>query len=194
MKLPGSLCVYCGSETGKSGVHGAAAARLGRILADNNIRLVYGGGSIGLMGALARAVLDSGGSVVGIIPEHLQTAEITMTGVTELIVVETMHERKKQMFKRSDGFVTLSGGLGTLDETFEVITWRLLGIHDKPIVIVNSDGYWSHFIELVEQVIREGFAHASSRDLFAVVESVDEVLPAMAAMAPSRRASSEETL
>jgi hypothetical protein len=138
------------------------------------------------MGALAKEVLKAGGSVTGIIPEHLQTAEITLTEVTELLVVDTMHERKKQMFKRSDGFVTLSGGLGTLDETFEVITWRLLGIHDKPIVIVNSDGYWSHFIELVEKVIREGFAHASSRDLFAVVESVDEVLPAIASMAPSR--------
>ena len=190
MKLPGSLCVYCGSESGKSLVHCESAQKLGRILADNSIRLVYGGGSIGLMGALARSVLESGGTVVGIIPEHLQTAEVTMTDVSELIIVETMHERKKQMFKRSDGFVTLSGGLGTLDETFEVITWRLLGIHDKPIVIVNSDGYWSHFIELVEKVIREGFAHASSRDLFAVVETVEEVLPAIAAMAPSRSAAS----
>jgi uncharacterized protein (TIGR00730 family) len=188
MKLPGSLCVYCGSESGKSDIHCDAARRLGRILAGNGIRLVYGGGSIGLMGALAKEVLKAGGSVTGIIPEHLQTEEITLTEVSELLVVDTMHERKKQMFKRSDGFVTLSGGLGTLDETFEVITWRLLGIHDKPIVIVNSDGYWSHFIELVEKVIQEGFAHASSRDLFAVVESVDEVLPAIASMAPSRAA------
>jgi len=194
MKLPGSLCVYCGSESGKSGVHCDAAKQLGRILADNSIRLVYGGGSIGLMGALAREVLSAGGSVVGIIPKHLQTVEVTLTEVSELVVVETMHERKKQMFKRSDGFVTLSGGLGTLDETFEVITWRLLGIHDKPIVIVNSDGYWSHFIELVEKVIQEGFAHASSRDLFAVVESVDEVLPAIAAMAPSRSAAAGSVL
>jgi uncharacterized protein (TIGR00730 family) len=190
MKLPGSLCVYCGSESGKSDVHCDAARRLGRILAGNSIRLVYGGGSIGLMGALAKEVLKSGGSVVGIIPEHLQTAEVTLTEVSELIVVDTMHERKKQMFKRSDGFVTLSGGLGTLDETFEVITWRLLGIHDKPIVIVNSDGYWTHFIELVEKVIHEGFARPSSRDLFAVVESVDDVLPAIAALPPPRRAAS----
>ena len=194
MKLPGSLCVYCGSESGRSVVHCDAAKRMGRILADNGIRLVYGGGSIGLMGALAREVLTAGGSVVGIIPKHLQTVEVTLTEVSELVVVETMHERKKQMFKRSDGFVTLSGGLGTLDETFEVITWRLLGIHDKPIVIVNSDGYWSHFIELVEKVIQEGFAHAASRDLFAVVETVDEVLPAIAAMAPSKSAAAGSVL
>jgi uncharacterized protein (TIGR00730 family) len=194
MELPGSVCVYCGSESGKSGVHGAAAKRLGRILADNDIRLVFGGGSIGLMGVLAREVLSAGGTVVGIIPKHLQTVEITLHEVSELVVVDTMHERKKQMFKRSDAFVTLSGGLGTLDETFEVITWRLLGIHDKPIVIVNSDGYWTHFIELVEKVIHEGFARPSSRDLFAVVESVDDVLPAIATLPPPCRAASGRLL
>ncbi|HKJ72565.1 MAG TPA: TIGR00730 family Rossman fold protein [Alphaproteobacteria bacterium] len=188
MKLPESVCVYCGSESGKSVVHCEAAKRLGRILAENDIGLVYGGGSIGLMGALASEMLEAGGSVVGIIPKQLQSLEVALTTVSELVVVDTMHERKKQMFKRSDAFVTLSGGLGTLDETFEVITWRLLGIHDKPIVIVNSDGYWSHFIDLVEKVIREGFAHASSRDLFAVVESVDEVLPAISTLPPARSA------
>lgn len=190
MELPSSVCVYCGSESGKSGVHGEAAKRLGRILAENDIRLVFGGGSIGLMGVLAREVLSAGGTVVGIIPKHLQTVEITLREVSELVVVDTMHERKKQMFKRSDAFVTLSGGLGTLDETFEVITWRLLGIHDKPIVIVNSDGYWSHFIELVEKVIHEGFARPSSRDLFAVVESVEDVLPAIATLPSASRAAS----
>jgi uncharacterized protein (TIGR00730 family) len=188
MKLPSSVCVYCGSESGKSVVHVETARKLGRILADNDIRLVFGGGSIGLMGVLAREVLSNGGEVVGIIPKNLETVEITLREVSELVVVDTMHERKKQMFKRSDAFVTMPGGLGTLEETFEVITWRLLGIHDKPIVIVNSDGYWSHFIELVEKVIHEGFARPSSRDLFSVVESVDEVLPAIAALPAPRQA------
>ena len=190
MKLPGSICVYCGSESGKSGVYVETAKQLGRILANNDVRLVFGGGSIGLMGVLAREVLANGGEVVGIIPKNLETVEITLREVSELVVVDTMHERKKQMFKRSDAFVTLPGGLGTLDETFEVITWRLLGIHDRPIVIVNSDGYWSHFIELVEKVIYEGFARPSSRDLFSVVESVDDVLPAIAALPAPKRAAS----
>jgi len=194
MELPGSICVYCGSESGKSGTYAETARRMGRILADNDINLVFGGGSIGLMGVIAREVMSQGGTVIGIIPKNLETVEITLREVSELVVVDTMHERKKQMFKRSDAFVTMPGGLGTLEETFEVITWRLLGIHDKPIVIVNSDGYWSHFIELVEKVIYEGFARPSSRDLFSVVESVEDVLSAIAAAPPPCKAASGRVL
>ena len=174
-----SVCVYCGSSLGVNPRHGEAARRLGTQLASHGIRLVYGGGRIGLMGQVADAVLAGGGEVIGVIPEHLQVLEKGHHGVTDLRVVASMHERKNLMFELSDAFVILPGGFGTLDEAFEMLTWRQLQLHDKPILFLNIDGYWTPFGELVDQVIAEGFARDSSRRLFAVVDRVEDVIPTL---------------
>ena len=174
-----SVCVYCGSSLGTNPRHAEAARHLGAELAGHGIRLVYGGGRIGLMGQVADAVLAGGGQVIGVIPEHLQVQEKGHRGVTELHVVASMHERKSLMFEFSDAFVILPGGFGTLDEAFEMLTWRQLRLHDKPILFLNIDGYWTPFAELVEQFIAEGFARESSRQLFATVSTVEEVIPTL---------------
>jgi hypothetical protein len=175
------LCVYCGSFDRVDERYRQAAVELGQILAVEGIELVYGGGRIGLMGLCADAVLAGGGRVIGIIPAHLHDAEIGHHGVSELMVVGSMHERKQRMFELSDGFVVLPGGLGTLDETFEIITWRQLRLHDKPIIVVDVAGYWSPFQALIDHVVTSGFAKPSVRNLFRMVGSVAEVLPALAA-------------
>ncbi len=177
-----SLCVYCGSSDGVESAHRDAAARLGRLMAERGVRLIFGGGNIGLMGALADAALAAGGSVTGVIPDHLKNEEVAHPDLTELIVVDSMHERKLRMFQLADAFAVLAGGLGTLDETFEIITWRQLGLHDKPIVLVDDAGYWAPFRALIEKVIAAGFAPPEAASLFTVVESVDDILPALAAM------------
>jgi uncharacterized protein (TIGR00730 family) len=174
------LCVYCGSSDRTDAVYRDAAHCLGRILGEAGIELVYGGGRIGLMGLVADAVLRAGGRVVGIIPAHLHDAEIGHHGVSELIVVGSMHERKQRMFEMSDAFAVLPGGLGTLDETFEVITWKQLRLHDKPIIIVDVAGFWREFQMLVEHVVAKGFAGAASLGLFRTVSRVEDVLPALA--------------
>lgn len=174
-----SLCVYCGSRVGSSERYQSEAARLGRMLAERDIALIYGGGQIGIMGVIADATLDAGGKVIGIIPEHLQRTEVGHEAVSELVIVESMHSRKMQMVERSDAFVVLPGGLGTLDETFEIITWRQLSLHDKPIVIVDIDGYWQPLVRLIDGVVEGGFADPSVRRLATVVQSVDEILPAI---------------
>jgi uncharacterized protein (TIGR00730 family) len=175
----GSVCVYCGSSLGTNPRHAEAARHLGAEFAGHGIRLVYGGGRIGLMGQVADAVLAGGGQVIGVIPEHLQVQEKGHRGVTELHVVASMHERKSLMFELSDAFVILPGGFGTLDEAFEMLTWRQLQLHDKPILFLNIDGYWTPFAELVDQFIAEGFARESSRQLFATVSTVEEVIPTL---------------
>ena len=174
-----SVCVYCGSSLGANPRHAEAARQLGTALAQHGIRLVYGGGRIGLMGQIADAVLAGGGQVIGVIPEHLQVQEKGHHGVTELHVVASMHERKNLMFELSDAFVILPGGFGTLDEAFEMLTWRQLQLHDKPILFLNIEDYWTPFGTLVDQFIAEGFARESSRRLFAMVCKVEEVIPAL---------------
>jgi uncharacterized protein (TIGR00730 family) len=174
-----SVCVYCGSSLGANPCHAEAARQLGAELAGHGIRLVYGGGRIGLMGQVADAVLAGGGQVIGVIPEHLQVQEKGHRGVTELHVVASMHERKNLMFELSDAFVILPGGFGTLDEAFEMLTWRQLQLHDKPILFLNIEGYWTPFGKLVDQFIGEGFARESSRRLFMMVDAVEEVIPAL---------------
>ena len=174
-----SVCVYCGSSLGANPRHTDAARQLGTQLAAHGIRLVYGGGRIGLMGQVADAVLAGGGQVIGVIPEHLQIQEKGHRGVTELHVVASMHERKNLMFELSDAFVILPGGFGTLDEAFEMLTWRQLQLHDKPILFLNIAGYWTPFAELVDQFIAEGFARESSRQLFAMVDAVEDVIPTL---------------
>ncbi len=173
------VCVYCGSSFGGRAAYRDAAETLGRHLAEAEIRLIYGGGGVGLMGALAEAVLNAGGRVTGIIPDFLDRAEVALEGVTELIRTDTMHERKFQMAEMADGFVVLPGGLGTLDETFEILTWKQLQLHDKPIILVNVDGYWDHFVHLVEHQVREGFVRERYLHLFRIVEGPGEVIPAL---------------
>lgn len=167
-----SICVYCGASAG-SEAHKAAARALGAEMAKRGIRLVYGGGRIGIMGLIADAVLDAGGEVTGIIPDHLHDTEVGHTGATELIVTGSMHERKQAMFERSDAFVIMPGGLGTMEETFEVLTWKQLGLHDKAIVIANIDGYWQPFCDLVTSIIEKGYARPENARLFDVTDTVD---------------------
>jgi len=181
MAIVKRLCVYCGASDLVDPVYRAAAVELGTRLADAGIELVYGGGRIGLMGRLADAVLQAGGRVTGIIPAHLDNREIGHHGVNELIVVGSMHERKQLMFERSDAFAVLPGGIGTIEETFEIITWKQLLLHDKPIVIVDIAGYWQKLQALVDHVIEKGFASRRSRALFQVVDTVDMLMEALAA-------------
>src|SRR5258707_4928847 len=173
------LCVYCGASDLVDPVYRAAAVELGTRLADAGIELVYGGGRIGLMGRLADAVLQAGGRVTGIIPAHLDNREIGHHGVNELIVVGSMHERKQLMFERSDAFAVLPGGIGTIEEAFEIITWKQLRLHDKPIVVVDIAGYWQPFQSLVDHVIDSGFAAPQVRRLFQVVDSIDALMKAL---------------
>lgn len=177
-----TLCVYCGSSQRGKESHREAAVRFGSIMADSGIRLVFGGGRIGLMGLIADSVLAGGGEVVGIIPRFLDQVEVGHSEVTEFIVTENMHDRKEKMAQMSDGFVILPGGLGTLDETFEILTWKQLGLHDKPVVIVDVDGYWKPLVDMIDHMVAENYARPENRDLFRVVASVEDVLPALDAM------------
>jgi uncharacterized protein (TIGR00730 family) len=172
-----SLCVYCGSSDRVDPLYREAAVELGRLLAAEKIELVYGGGRIGLMGLCANAVLAGGGRVTGIIPAHLHDAEVGHHGVSELLVVGSMHERKRRMFELSDAFAVLPGGLGTLDEAFEIITWRQLGLHDKPIVVVDVAGYWAPFQAMVDHIVEQGFARSAIFSLYETVSSVAELIP-----------------
>ena len=179
-----SLCVYCGSSARVDDRYKTAAARLGALIAARGLQLVYGGGRVGLMGIVADAALGAGGRVIGIIPEHIQALEVEHTGLTELHVVDSMHTRKRMMFEQSDAFIVLPGGLGTLDESFEMMTWLQLKLHKKPIVFVDIDGYWRPFLRLVDHMIAQGFCRPEHRDLFQVVETVDEVFGAIATPQP----------
>lgn len=181
-----SLCVYCGARTGINPSHRAAAEELGRTLAARNIELVFGGGRVGMMGIVADACLAAGGRVVGIIPRHLHVAEVAHTGVTELLVVENMHARKRLMAERSDAVAVLPGALGTLDETMEMATWRQIGLHELPIALLDVDGYWQPLLHLIDHAIREGYGTPRLRSFFQVAETVDAMLAGLAA-APAPR-------
>ncbi len=174
-----SVCVYCGSSLGAGPRYAETARRLGRELAAHRLRLIYGGGGIGLMAEAADAAMAAGGEVIGVIPELLQKREKGHRGITELRVVASMHERKNLMFELADAFVILPGGFGTLDEAFEMLTWRQLGMHDKPILFLNLDGYWTPFGDLVDHFVRQGFARDSCRALFAMVDTVEEIVPTL---------------
>ena len=174
-----SLCVFCGSRAGLDPAYEVAARDLGHAIADRGFDLVYGAGDIGLMSVVARAALENGGKVTGIIPEFIQAFEVGSPGEIELIVVESMHERKRAMFERSDGFIALPGGLGTLDETIEIITWKQLQQHKKPVVLVDTNHYWKPFMELVQAVVDGGFGHRGINELFSVVDDVESVFLAL---------------
>lgn len=179
MKEIKSVCVYCGSSARVDEAYKDAAKQMGRLLAENNIRLVYGGGKAGLMGIVADSVLENGGFVTGIIPSHIADREIQHKGLTELHVVDTMHTRKKMMVDLSDAFVVLPGGIGTLDETCEIMTWRQLGIHDKPVVIANIKEYWTPFLALIDNIVDGGFMREDDKRIAITVQTIDDVLPAL---------------
>jgi uncharacterized protein (TIGR00730 family) len=174
-----SLCVFCGSQYGSDRRFRAAAARLGELAAGAGLKLIYGGGRVGLMGAVADAAMAAGGEVIGVIPARLLEREVGHRAITELIVARDMFDRKDQMIARADAFIVLPGGLGTLDELLEVVTLRQLGYHGKPIVLVNVAGYWDPLTALVDQVIGYGFAAPNARALYQMVATVDEVLVAL---------------
>jgi uncharacterized protein (TIGR00730 family) len=182
LSAPSSLCVFCGSRFGADPGARALAVALGKLLAREGITLVYGGGGVGLMGLLANAALENGGKVVGIIPRFLLQREAGHLRLSETLVVETMHERKLEMFERAEAFVVLPGGIGTLEELFEVLSWRTLGLHTKPIVIVDQNGYWESLAALLRAVVEGGFAEPAHLDHVAFVRDLGQLLPAIAAM------------
>src|ERR1700745_526311 len=167
-----SICVYCASGPGKNPAFMDAAKTFGRILAENGIRLVYGGGSVGLMGALAESVIDHGGVVTGVIPEFLVNREHMLVRVQERIITPDMHERKRVMFERADAFVALPGGVGTLEALVEQLTWAQLGRHKKPILLANIAGFWDPLCELIDHMNALGFLHAASRLNYLIADKV----------------------
>ena len=171
-----AVTVFCAAREGCDPAFGRAAEALGRGLAERGVRIVYGGGGAGLMGRLARAALARGGAVTGVIPHFLMEREQGQPALSELVTVADMHARKRVLFERADAFVVLPGGLGTLEEALEVITWRQLGLHDKPIVVLSVAGCWSGFGAMVGDVIRHGFADPGAAELFRVVETVEDAL------------------
>ena len=188
-----SLCVYCAASNSVDESYLEAARDLGRSLADAGIATVFGAGSVGLMGAVANGALEKNGNVIGVIPEHLERRELGHRGVGEYLVVSSMHARKQVMFERSDAFCILPGGLGTLDEAFEVITWRQLRLHDKPIFLLNINGFWEPLLSLVEHLAKERFLHDDPGNLFHVVSNGPELISALAC-APSPRFGADASL
>jgi uncharacterized protein (TIGR00730 family) len=177
-----TVAVFCGAQAGDDPAYRAAAEALGRGLAQAGMTLVFGGGRIGLMGAVADAALAAGGRVVGVIPEFLTLWEVAHEGVADMTVTDSMHSRKRRMFDLSDAFVTLPGGLGTFDETIEIITWRQLKLHDKPILLCDVKGSSGALVATIEDAIARGFARSDVRRLYEVVEGVPAVLDRLAAV------------
>ena len=171
-----SVCLFCGSRSGLSQSHARAAEKFGSSVAQEQWRLVYGAGAVGLMGIAAKAAKAAGGTVFGVIPGHLTELEIVYGDLDTLVVTETMHERKKIMFMNSDAIVALPGGAGTLDELFEAITWLQLGLHEKPIYLLNVENYWDGVLALLGDVVRCGFAGQNLTGLVRCVDSVDELI------------------
>src|SRR5207344_474102 len=193
-----SICVYCGSSPGTNPEFAEIARAFGQILAENGITLVYGGGARGLMGALARAVHENGGRVVGIIPDFLKSRERMFAGAEEIVVTRDMHERKRLMFERADAFVALPGGVGTLEELVEQLTWAQLGRHNKPILIANINGFWDGLLGLFEHMDRAGYIHSAARLSFLVADKIDDIVPALraaaAAVSEAEKAGEPETV
>jgi uncharacterized protein (TIGR00730 family) len=171
-----SVCVYCGSRAGANERYAQDAEALGTALAEGGMRLVYGAGDVGLMGTVARAAMAAGGRTFGVIPEHLLKLEVGKRDLDTFIVTETMHERKKVMVMNADAIVVLPGGAGSLDEFFEALTWRQLGLHSKPIFLLNSAGYWDKLADLLHHIVSQGFADSSLLDFFKVVDDVPALM------------------
>lgn len=175
-----ALCVFCGSRAGTDPAHALQSEALGRLLGERGVDLVFGGGGIGLMGTVAQAAIAAGGTVTGIIPEFLRAYEVGGVEGAEEIVVEGMHERKAKMFELSDAFVALPGGIGTLEEVLEITTWKQLQQHNKPIIFVNINGYWDPYFALIDRVVDGGFGHHKVKELFSIVDRVEDVFDAIA--------------
>jgi uncharacterized protein (TIGR00730 family) len=186
-----SVCVFCGARPGDSPAFAEEAAKFGAALAQEGWRLVYGAGDRGIMGAVAAAAEQAGGPLLGVIPTHLVGKELTGDLLGRVVITENMHERKKVMFMNSDAVVVLPGGAGSLDEFFEVLTWRQIGLHDKPIFLLNTDGYWDPLLALLDNVVARGFAEPSMRGFTQVVQDVDALLPALRAALSRASASTE---
>jgi hypothetical protein len=184
--MTNSICVFCGSAPGVYDEHLAAASSLGRLLAEQGLQLVYGGAKAGLMGAVADAALAGGGRVVGVMPRELERYEVAHRGLTELVWTADLHERKQRMAERADAFVVLPGGFGTLEEALEVISWKQMRIFDKPIVLIDTKGFFQPLVALAEAVVRHGFAYKRPDALFTVIPGVEELLPALGRGSPPR--------
>jgi uncharacterized protein (TIGR00730 family) len=189
-----SVCVYCGSSPGRDDIFRTAGVSLGQSLADAGLRLVYGGGTRGIMGAVAAGTMKNGGLVTGIIPRFLMNKEATeqaLGELDELIVTEDMHERKHAMFERSDAFVALPGGIGTLEEIVEIMTWAQLGRHEKPIVFANIGGFWDPMLSLLDHMKAQGFLHSANRIAPLVIDRVEDIVGAIMDAAEKTRAAAE---
>lgn len=171
-----SACVYCGSSSTSNPVFDAPTIELGTALAKAGITLVYGGGSPGLMGKVANSCMDAGGAVIGIIPDHILKLEVRHNQLTELHIVDNMHTRKMMMADKADSFVIMPGGLGTLDEAFEIMTWKYLGVHNKPVIIANIDGYWDPLIALIQHMHQHKFVREEHMNTYVEAKSVAEVM------------------
>ena len=174
-----SICVFCGSSEGNDTDVAARAAELGAYMAQNDMTLVYGAAKIGVMGQVAQAVLNNGGKVIGVIPEFLKLKEVVHLGLTELITNKNMHERKMKMQEISDGFITLPGGFGTLEELFEIITWSQLGLHTKPIGLLNINGFYDDLLEMLETMVKRGFLKMENYNLLLVDNSIEGLIEKM---------------
>lgn len=182
MTIQRSVCVFCGSRSGTDPAYAEAARDTGRMLAAEGLRLVYGAGDVGLMGEVARAAMAAGGRAMGIIPTHLLGKEVGKRDLTQFVVTEDMHERKKVMFMNSDAIAVLPGGAGSLDEFFEVLTWAQIGLHRKPIFLLDTHGYWQPLVALIDHVIAEGFADAGLKTQFRLVPDVETLRQALRAV------------
>jgi len=190
MRQSYSVCVYCGARSGANPAFTAAAVALGEGLASRGWRLVYGAGDVGLMGRCARAAQAAGGETFGVIPTHLLEREVQNRDLSRLVITETMHERKKVMLMNADAVVVLPGGAGSLDEFFEALTWRQLGLHDKPIILIGPDGYWDKLLALLTHLVDQGFAEAELTDFVTPTATVEAAFEALeATLAPCNPAS-----
>lgn len=170
---PRSICVFCGARAGNREIYAESARKTGEVIARNGWRLVYGAGDVGLMGMVAASAQAAGATTLGVIPQHLMARERDRKGLTTMIVTENMHERKKVMFMNSDAIVVLPGGAGSLDEFFEVLTWRQIGLHQKPIFLLNAGGYWDPLLQLIEHTVTEGFAEPTLAGFTATVPDTE---------------------
>ncbi len=180
-----SICIFCASSSGVDTCYEKTAFEVGKALSERNIRLVYGGGDVGLMGTVANAALQHNGIVIGVIPEILMSKEVAHMGLTELHVVKNMHARKMMMHELSDGVITLPGGFGTFEEFFEMLTWAQLGVHQKPIALLNVNGYYDHLLKFIDHAVKEGLLKQVHRDLVLVSDDINTLLESMLCYKPA---------
>jgi len=174
-----SIAVFCASSSGFESIWAEEAKKVGSYLASQNVTLVYGGGRVGLMGELANAALAMGGKVIGVIPHFLNSKEIGHTGVTELIAVDTMHERKSKMSELCEGIIAMPGGFGTMEELFEMITWAQLGLHQKPVALLNTNGFYNHLISFIQEMVNVGLLKKENQDMLLVADTIEELFVKM---------------